>query len=178
MEMEMEMVDYFAGLDRQFEAIGTIVIRGLPLDVVREHPLRAKGYFPIMSPTCVCVTDPYPCDDGDDTIIWLPDSGVRARKPTTLKNKSGEILEEFHVMRDADIVTETFTRRKAASFDPRTKRRGPLGTGLSGAPRRNSPQPRLVCSGDTLYMVVSGPDGSGGTMFEYIAVGSCETTSS
>ena len=172
------MTDYFAGLDRQFEATGTIVIKGLPLDVNREHPLRAKGYFPIMSPTSVCVTEPCPCEDGDDTIIWLPDSGVRARKPTTLKNKSGETLEEFHVMRDADVVTETFTRRKAASFDPRTKRRGPLGIRLPGASFRNSPQPRLVCAGNTLYAVVEGPDGSGGTMFEYIAVGSCETTSS
>jgi hypothetical protein len=176
----MEMADYFAELDKQFEATGTLVIKGLPLDVSPDHPLRAKGYFPIVSPTCVCVTEPCPCEDGDDLIIWLPDSGVRARKATKLKSKSGENLEEFHVMRDADVITETFTRRRAASFAPRTKRLEPLGMRLPGASFRNSPQARMstACAGNTLYLVVEGSDGSGGTLFEYIPIGSCSTTSS
>lgn len=174
------MTDYFAALDSQFEATGTIVIRGLALNVGSEHPLRAKGYFPVMSPTCVCVTEPCPCDHDDDLILWLPNSGVRSRSPSTLKSKSGETLEEFHVMREADVVTETFARRKAASFDPRSKGRGPLGSRPPGIPFRTSSPLRMSteCAGNTLYLVVEGADGSGGTMFEYIPIGSCTTSSS
>ena len=174
------MANYLEELDRRFEAIGTIVIKGVPLDIGADHPLRARGYFPVLAPTCVCVTEPCPCDDGDDLIVWLPDSGVRGRKATELKSKSGEALHEFHVMRDADLVTETFTGRKAASFDPRARNIGPHGMKLSRGLFANSPQMRLstACAGNTLYLVVEGPDGSGGTLFEYIPIGSCETMSS
>jgi hypothetical protein len=173
------MAKYFEELDRHVEATGTTVIKGAPLEVGADHPLRAKGYFPVLSPTCVCVTDPCPCDDIDNLIVWLPETGVRSRKATQLKNKSGETLHEFHVMRDADLITETFTRKKAASFDPRARNvasNGKVLRAVFGSMR----QMRLstTCAGNTLYIVVEGADGSGGTMFEYIPIGSCETTSS
>lgn len=170
------MAKYLEEIGRQFETIGTVVIRGVPLDISADHPLRSKGYFPILSPTCVCVTEPCPCKDHNDLIIWLPDSGVRSREATEIKNKDGEALHEFHLIRDAELVTENFVSRKAASFDPRARRSGPSGVKFTGASFDSSS--RYVCAGNTMYLVVEGPDGSGGTLFEYIAIGSCETTSS
>lgn len=182
------MADYFDELDKKFEASGTATIRGIPLDIDVSHPLKAKGYFPILSPTCVCVTDPCPCNDGDSIIIWLPESGIRHRTATEIKSKNGDALHEFRVMRDADLITETITRRKAASFDLWTRGVGPQG--LRTSPIIFGARTQMKVGGGTLfrsyecggngvqYLVIEGPDGSGGTLFEYIPIGSCEPTHS
>jgi hypothetical protein len=184
---EMNMTAYLDVLDRKFAAAETISIKGVPLELGAEHPLRARGYFPVLSPTCVCVTAPCPCDESDDLFVWLPESGVRSRQVTELKNKSGEALHEFQVMREADIVTETFTRRKAAGFNPRARNIGSHRMNLPALSSPPSPPIKpgsiqlfasVVCAGNTLYYVREGSDGQGGTLIEYIAIGSCETVMS
>jgi hypothetical protein len=177
------MTKYFEVLDNQFEEAGTVAIKGVPLDVDPSHPLKAKGYFPILFPTCVCVTDPCPCDGEDDLIIWLPESGVRSRKVTQLKSKRGEVLQQFQVIRDVDCVTETLSMKKAASLD-RRRSVGSLepkipGTRIQMKVGCGTLFRSYECGGDGVqYLVIEGPDGSGGTAFEYIAIGSCTPTSS
>jgi hypothetical protein len=152
------------------------VIKPSVLDISSDHPLRAKGYTPLLTSWCVCVTDPCPCDDPDGPIIWILDGDVRKRVVTEHKNRSGEQLLEFHLEKDASVITETFTRIKAAALNAPRKRRSASG--------RVPPAPILAmapgssyggqeCGGGTLWDVWEEGDGAGGSTFYYVAVGSC-----
>ncbi|WP_139170095.1 hypothetical protein [Mycolicibacterium fluoranthenivorans] len=171
------MSGYFEALEQRVDAAQTSSFKAVPLDLDEDHPLRSRGYFPMLLPGCVCVTDPCPCDERkDDVIVWVADSDVRSRVSTGLKSKGGDELLELLVERDAHVITETLSWRSASSLS------GPFAKGVD----RGIPRSRRVlnfgptqiamsteCAGNTLWMVVEGPDGSGGTLFEYIAIGSC-----
>jgi hypothetical protein len=173
------MATYSQILENKFEASGAATIKGVALDVGDDHPLKAKGYIPVLASHCVCVTEPCPCDDRDDQIVWLPQNAIRSRKATEHKTKSGETQEAFQVARDADVITETFTTRKASSFDPLAKAaHGTHPAKFSPTSSHRIMHFATVCAGNTLYIVREGPDGSGGTLFEYIPIGSCETVAS
>ncbi len=182
------MVDYSEHIGRQVELAGTVVIKGYPLDIGAEHPLKTKGFVPIVFPNCVCVTAPCDCDHDEEVIVWLPEAFVRSRDATDEKAANGEALFAYRVANDAHVMTEVFARRKVTDLVLHGSRKGlPVGGAhvfaAGGIKTGKKPDKTLaarsvVCAGNTLYYVVEGADGNGGTMFEYIAIGSCETLSS
>lgn len=183
------MVDYSEHIGRQVELSGTVVIKGYPLDIGTDHPLKTKGFMPIVFPSCVCVTEPCDCDhDEQEVIVWLPEAYVRSRDATEEKADNGEALFAYRVANEAHVMTEIFARRKVTDLALRGSRtRLPVagahvfaaeGIKTGKKPDKTLASRSVVCAGNTLYYVVEGPDGNGGTMFEYIAIGSCETLSS
>ncbi|MCA6100212.1 hypothetical protein J2R76_004339 [Bradyrhizobium sp. USDA 4532] len=182
------MPSYADELEKQFAAADTTTIAAAPLDLPGDHPLRLKGYSPVLLSSCVCVTDPCPCDDPDGPIVWLLDGDVRKRVAAKGKNKAGEALYEYHLARDAFVIIETFARTKAgtlvasgdktsalrrSAFNRLMRMRGSDSAGGLIARAPGSSYGGQECGGGTLYDVYVESDGAGGTVFYYQAVGSC-----
>jgi hypothetical protein len=182
------MSTYAQEIDNQFTSAGTITITAAPLETSADHPLRAKGYSAVLASSCVCITEPCPCDDPDGPIIWLKESDVRKRVPAKGKTRSGEALFEYQLDQDAFVITETFARTKASALNGRTNntsllRRsahnrllGQRTTNSTGGLMARAPGSSYggqECGGGTLYDVYVESDGAGGTVFYYQAVGSC-----
>lgn len=170
------MPSYIDQLNRQMEAAGTVKIQACPLETPPDHPLREKGMTAILTTHCVCVTDPCPCADDDNIIVWIPESSIQRTAATEKKNRNGDALSDYLVSKDAEIITETFTHMKAGDFH--TLKARSSGRGGPVGKTKYFSSGSIVCAGNTLYYVREGADGAGGTMFEYIAIGSCETLQS
>ncbi|MFI6843280.1 hypothetical protein OG535_10810 [Kitasatospora sp. NBC_00085] len=116
------MASYESARTKAFTRAATTTLTGVPLDVSDDHPLRAAGGVPIQS--CVCVTDPCPCDD--HPIIWLDEAAVRGRTATGRRTTGGDELYDFAVAADASVVVESFRQVRAADA---ARAGGPAGAG-------------------------------------------------
>ncbi|MFB7614576.1 hypothetical protein [Kitasatospora sp. NPDC056181] len=104
------MASYESARSKAFTRAATTTLTGVPLDVPDDHPLREAGGMPIQ--TCVCVTDPCPCDD--HPIVWLEEAAVRDRTATGRRTTAGDELYDFAVAADASVVVESFRKVRAA----------------------------------------------------------------
>ncbi|MFF0474199.1 hypothetical protein [Streptomyces sp. NPDC004284] len=104
------MATYESARTKAFTHATTTTVTGVPLDVSDTHPLRQIGQVPIQS--CVCVTDPCPCDDCP--ILWVNESAVSSRTATGRHNTAGDEIYDFAVDADASVVVESFRRVRAS----------------------------------------------------------------
>jgi hypothetical protein len=178
---------YNEEIDNQVSIARTTTITAAPLDIAADHPLRLKGYTPVLPSWCVCVTDPCPYDDQDGPIIWIREEGIQKQVDAKRQNRNGDALFKYHIDSDSVVVTETFTPTKIASLRSSSDkmsalRKSALGRliRLSGGGSPQAPSRQASgyyggqeCGGGTLYDVYYDSDGAGGTVFYYLAVGSC-----
>lgn len=167
------MASYNEQLESQLTGASTTKITAVPLDISENHPMRMKGYYPIM-PSCVCVTEPCPCDDEDGPIVWIRDDDVRKRVETKRENKAGQSLVEYYLDRGASVITETFALTTVSALGGRSEKRVPTPPFRNGGSytRSGSYYDGQGCYGGTLYDVWVEADGVS-TNYHYIAVGSC-----
>lgn len=101
------MIDYTKVKNETLEEGVTAQIHGVPLSI---H-LDRKGWFPIIS--CICVTEPCPCDKMDNTIIWLP-AGSQGEK--TGKQFEGVDVMAYSIKGNENLMVETNIPMTAAGF--------------------------------------------------------------
>lgn len=98
-----------------FTAATTVTVVGVPLDVSNDHPLRREGYQPIKG--CICVTEPCPCDEGSNEILWIySPRGDAMGIATDKKNEAGEVLYNFSLDADVTIVIESYERTRVSDL--------------------------------------------------------------
>jgi hypothetical protein len=106
-----------------FTAATTVTVVGVTLDVADSHPLRSQGYQPIK--TCVCFTDPCPCDGDSSEILWVfsPRGDVKG-VTTNKKTEAGEELYNFKLDIDATIIIESYERIRVSDLLDNVQRSG------------------------------------------------------
>ncbi|MER7536455.1 hypothetical protein ABTX77_16960 [Streptomyces sp. NPDC097704] len=104
------MASYESARTRAFTQATTTTVTGVPLEVSDDHPLRRLGQTPIQS--CVCVTDPCPCDG--HPILWVDESAVLSRTATGRRSADGDEVYDFAVSADAFVTVESFRRVRAS----------------------------------------------------------------
>lgn len=99
--------NYVEAKTKFLESRVSITISGIPLDWDDD----GKGFFPIWP--CVCVTEPCPCDELDDIIVWLP-TGTKGERTGNKINGSDVIT--YIVPGDTKLVIETEIPMTASGF--------------------------------------------------------------
>jgi hypothetical protein len=162
-------------VERQFNALNSVTLKAAPIETATDHLMRKKGYEAVLPSWCVCVTEPCNCSEPDGPIIWILTGDIRSRSATKLENRSGDKLIEYVLNREANVVCEKMTTIAAGELKPAGKRNFPIRTGPNQY-MRNGPGSSYSgqeCGGGTLFDVWTESDGQGGTVFYYVAVGSC-----
>ena len=109
------MADYASAKNRVLDSSVTARIHGVLLGGHHDR----NGWIPIFP--CICVTEPCPCDQMDDVIVWLP-VGTQGEK--TGKQFEGADVMDFAVPGDARLIVETNIPMTAAGFKKVQRRVG------------------------------------------------------
>ncbi len=158
-----------------FTAATTVTVVGVPLDVSDDHPLRREGYQPIKG--CICVTEPCPCDEESNEILWIYSPRGDAKGVLTdKKNEAGEALQNFRLDAEATIVIESYAQIRVSDL---LSSRRQMPSRSSARNRKTVPnrfnlglQPRLApCPS---VMIDTDPQGHG--LGVWVLVGQTETT--